>query len=144
MRGVILLAAAVGLAGGVAAGAPHLFPADPGGVRGVGTGALVGAAASLAGALLVRTQLAAKQARFLAAVFGAMLLRLTLFGIAVAAVAVTGTLPIAPFLLGLAGAYVGLQAAEVMRLHRTSAGMVQGAAGTVASAGQRGEKGRGE
>jgi hypothetical protein len=140
VRDVILLAAAVGLAGGVAAGAPHLIPADPGSVRGVGTGALIGAAASLAGALLVRTQLAAPQARFLGAVVGAMLLRLTLFGVAVAVVALTGTPPIAPFLIGLAAAYVGLQAAEVTRLHRASARTVQ-ATTPAAAANRRREEG---
>jgi hypothetical protein len=71
-----------------------------------------------------------------------MLMRLTLFGIAVAAVALTGTLPIAPFLVGLAGAYVVLQAAEVMRLHRASAGMAQGVTQAAASPARRREEGR--
>lgn len=137
-----MLASAVGLVGGLAAGAPQLFPVDPGSVRGAGTGALIGAAASLAGALLVRAHLAAPQTRFLGAVFGAMLLRLTIFGIAVAAVAVAGNLPIAPFLVGLATAYIGLQVAEVARLHQASAGMGKGAATAAAAPMGRQEEGR--
>ena len=142
MRGVILLAGAVGLVGGLAAGAPQVIPGDPESVRGVGIGALIGAAGSLAGALVVRTHLAAPQARFLGAVFGAMLMRLTLFGIAVATVALAGTLPILPFLFGLVGAYVVLQTAEVMRLHHMSAGMAQRVAGAAASPARRREEGR--
>ena len=142
MRGVVLLAAIIGLVGGIAAGAPQLVPADAGTVRGVGIGALIGAVASLAGALWVRTQQAASQARFLGAVIGAMLMRLTLFGIAVAAVSLTGSPPIAPFLLGLAGAYVGLQAVEVMRLHYAPAGACQDLGRAAADAVRRHEEGR--
>lgn len=122
MKAVLLLAAGLGLVAGVAAAQPALLRGEPGLIRAVGAGALVGIAGSLVGALVVRRHLGADPKRFLSALFGAMLLRLLAFGAAVAAVAVAGEPPLGGFLAGLMSAYVAMQAAEMVSLHRRGAG----------------------
>jgi len=116
-----LLLLSAGLVGLAAAGVlwnPGLVPLTPFMARGVAAGALVGTAGSMAGFLLASAQRGAQWRRFQAALFGGMLLRLGIFGLALVVVLLRGGVSLKGFLFGLIPAYIGFQASEIVHLAR--------------------------
>ncbi len=118
MKVLVLAAALVGLAAAGVLWSPGLLPLTPFMARGVAAGALVGTAGSMAGFLLVTAQRSADMRRFQAALFGGMLLRLGIFGLALVVVLLRGGVSLKGFLFGLIPAYIGFQAAEIAHLQR--------------------------
>jgi hypothetical protein len=72
----------------------------------------------MAGFLVVARNLGADQQRFLAAVFGGMLLRLSIFALALVGVLLRQGVSLRGFLFGLIPSYLAFQAAEMVVLHR--------------------------
>ena len=116
-----LLVLAAGVLGLMAAGVlwnPGFLPLEPFTARGVASGVLVGTAGSMAGFLLVAASRGADMRRFQSALFGGMLLRLGIFGLALVVVLLREGVSLKGFLFGLIPAYVGFQAAEIVNLQR--------------------------
>ena len=118
MKVLVLAAGLVGLAAAGVLWSPGLLPLTPFMARGVAAGALVGTAGSLAGFLLMTSQRGAELRRFQAALFGGMLLRLGIFGLALVVVLLRGGVSLKGFLFGLIPAYIGFQAMEILQLQR--------------------------
>ncbi len=118
MKGLMLAAGLVGLAAAGVLWSPGLLPLTPFTARGVAAGALVGTAGSMAGFLLVTAHRSAELRRFQAALFGGMLLRLGIFGLALVVVLLRGGVSLKGFLFGLIPAYIGFQATEIVHLQR--------------------------
>jgi hypothetical protein len=118
LKVLVLAAGLVGLAAAGVLWSPGLLPLAPFTARGVAAGALVGAAGSLAGFLLVTAYRGAEMRRFQAALFGGMMLRLGIFGLALVVVLLRGGVSLKGFLFGLIPAYIGFQAAEIVHLQR--------------------------
>ncbi len=118
MKVLVLAAGLLGLAAAGVVWSPGLLPLTPFMARGVAAGALVGTAGSMAGFLLVTAQRGAELRRFQAALFGGMLLRLGIFGLALVVVLLRGGVSLKGFLFGLIPAYIGFQATEVVHLQR--------------------------
>ena len=118
MKSLVLAAGLVGLAAAGVLWSPGLLPLTPFMARGVAAGALVGTAGSMAGFLLMTAHRRADMRRFQAALFGGMLLRLGIFGLALVVVLLRGGVSLKGFLFGLIPAYIGFQAIEIMHLHR--------------------------
>jgi len=129
MRGILVAAAVIGMAAGLAVFRPQVLPISEDTVRGLGAGALLGIAGSLAGFWLLVRNLHAGHGRFLMAFFGGMMGRLILFGLVLVLVVRGEALPLGAFLGGLIPGYLGFQAAEMWYLHRSTGGTV--AAGDV-------------
>jgi hypothetical protein len=110
---LILAAGLVGLAAAGVLWRPDLLPLAPFLGRGVAAGALVGTAGSMAGFVLVSSYQGSNLRRFQSALFGGMLLRLGLFGLALAAVLLREGVSLKGFLFGLIPTYLGFQAAEI-------------------------------
>jgi hypothetical protein len=114
----LLSAGLVGLAAAGVLWSPGLLPLTPFMARGVAAGALVGTAGSMAGFLLMTAHRGADMRRFQAALFGGMLLRLGIFGLALVVVLLRGGVSLKGFLFGLIPAYLGFQATEILHLQR--------------------------
>ncbi len=118
MKALVRAAGLVGLAAAGVLWSPGLLPLTPFMARGVAAGALVGTAGSMAGFLLVTAHRSAELRRFQAALFGGMLLRLGIFGLALVVVLLRGGVSLKGFLFGLIPAYIGFQATEIVHLAR--------------------------
>ncbi len=118
MKGLVLAVGLVGLAAVGVLWSPGLLPLTPFMARGVAAGALVGTAGSMAGFLLVTTYRGADMRRFQVALFGGMLLRLGIFGLALVVVLLREGVSLKGFLFGLIPAYIGFQAMEILHLQR--------------------------
>ena len=120
MKKIVTTAAGIGLLAGLAVFRPDILPVEAGWARGLGAGVLLGTAGSVGGFLVLVKNLRAGHARFLAAVFGGMAVRLALFVLALVLVLRGGSVPVVAFLAGLIPSYLGFQAAEMWYLHRTA------------------------
>ena len=118
MKVLVLAAGLLGLAAAGVLWSPGLLPLTPFMARGVASGALVGTAGSMAGFLLVGSQRGANMLRFQSALFGGMMLRLGIFGLALVVVLLREGVSLKGFLFGLIPAYIGFQAAEIVHLQR--------------------------
>jgi hypothetical protein len=118
LKGLVLAAGLLGLLGAGVLWRPALMPLEPFLARGVAAGTLVGTAGSMAGFLLMAANRGAGLVRFQSALFGGMLLRLGVFGLALVVVLLRGGVSLKGFLFGLIPAYIGFQAAEIIQLQR--------------------------
>jgi len=118
LKFLVVVAALVGLVAAAVLWSPGLLPLTPFMARGLAVGALVGTAGSMAGFLLMAAYRGANWRRFQVALFGGMMLRLAIFGLALVVVLMWEGVSLKGFLFGLIPAYIGFQTAEILQIQR--------------------------